>query len=79
MAEEPKSFGEYLRSVREEKGLTLGQVAEKSKDYIDGGLHTTAILRIEHNERDPKLSTLSAIAGALGVEMRITGEGIVIK
>ena len=49
-------FCEYLRYLRESRGLKQKDVAEK----IDIGVHTYQ--RYEYGEREPQLSTLVALA-----------------
>ena len=57
-------FAHYLRSIREKKGLTLQDVAEKtnlSKSYIN---------RIENGERKaPSLPVIEALAKCFGVSV----------
>ena len=58
----PKSFGSYLRGVRERRGMTLKQVADKS------GVHISTVSRIERDAQDPALhGTLVPISKALGM------------
>ena len=58
----PQTFGEKIRALRKENGLTLDQLADKtesSKSYI---------WELENkNPPRPSAEKLSAIAGALGV------------
>jgi transcriptional regulator with XRE-family HTH domain len=55
-----QNFGEYLRNVRQAKGITIRELAEKT------GLNHSAISRIERNERIPKATTIKKLA--LGVD-----------
>jgi transcriptional regulator with XRE-family HTH domain len=71
--DEPPStseIGAQIRLLRREAGLTLDELAERS------GLTSHFIGSIELGQRDPSVSTLMAIAGALDVTMAaILGEG----
>jgi transcriptional regulator with XRE-family HTH domain len=51
-----KSFGEQLRSLRENKGLTLKFVSEQI------GVDTSLLAKIERNERPPKRQMIKQIA-----------------
>ncbi|MBL4656362.1 MAG: helix-turn-helix transcriptional regulator [Flavobacteriales bacterium] len=56
------AFGKNLRRIRESKGMsqeTLG---------LNAGSFQSTVLRIEHGESNPKLTTIVALAKALGVE-----------
>jgi transcriptional regulator with XRE-family HTH domain len=55
-------IGETLRSERNERGLTLRQVAE--------GAHVSVsyLAEIERGEKDPSSRVLESIAGGLGME-----------
>ena len=55
------SFGSTVRRKRESLGLTLEQVAERSK------LSPNYIGTVENGRRDPSLSTVLALAKALRV------------
>ena len=55
------SFGSELRKRRKSQGLTLEQLAEKS------GMTFSYLSTVENNKRDPSLSTMQALASALGV------------
>jgi transcriptional regulator with XRE-family HTH domain len=57
-----KKFGEVLKGLREQAGLTQIQLAEKSKIPIG------TIRDYEQNRREPLLSTAARLAGALGVD-----------
>lgn len=51
-----KSFGEQLRSLRENKGLTLKFVSEQI------GVDISLLAKIERNERPPKRQMIKQIA-----------------
>lgn len=55
------AFGPRLRELRNEAGLTLADLAEKS------GLHSQTIVKLEGGERGPVWGTVVALADALGV------------
>jgi len=58
-----KQFGERIRELRMIQGLSQEELAFKS------GVHRTYLGGIERGERNPSLRNISAIAGALGVEL----------
>ncbi len=57
------AIGETLRAVRNERGLTLRQVAE--------GAHVSIsyLAEIERGEKDPSSRVLESVAGGLGLGM----------
>ena len=57
------SVNEKIRSIREAKGLTQEQVAEKL------GISSSVYGDIERGENDPKLSKLQKIAEAFEIEL----------
>lgn len=60
----PKTFGNYLRSIRERRRMTLKQVSDKS------GVHISTVSRIERDAQDPTLNgTLIPISKALGLSV----------
>ncbi len=56
-----KSFAEVLREVRQEKGLSQEELADRA------GLHRTYISQVERGLKSPSLRSLEEIAQALGV------------
>jgi transcriptional regulator with XRE-family HTH domain len=56
-------FGERLRSLRKEAGLTLTELSAKA------GMHLQAIFKLEAGEREPSWSSVLALADALGVAL----------
>lgn len=56
------NLGTNLRAARKKLGLTQEQVGERS------GVHPTEVSRIEAGKRDPQVSTVEKLAGA--VELR---------
>lgn len=57
------AFGADVRRLRKARGLSLERLAEKS------GLSTNYVASLETKARDPSLSTVHAIAKALGVPL----------
>jgi transcriptional regulator with XRE-family HTH domain len=56
-------FAARLRQLREQAGLTQGQLAERA------GLHLSTITRFEQGLRRPGLDTAGALASALGLKV----------
>lgn len=54
--------GTYLRKLRVQKGLSLGDVVEKSLDQVD----KTTLSRVERNERGVSLATAYLLAKIYG-------------
>ncbi len=61
MAKKKKAFGETLRTVRQEKGLSQEALADLA------GLHRNYISEIERGMSSPTLGALEQIADALGM------------
>jgi transcriptional regulator with XRE-family HTH domain len=55
------AFAANVRAARDAAGLTQEQVADAS------GIHATEVSRIERGLRDPRVSTMLRLAGALRV------------
>ena len=55
-------FGEKIRAVRERRGLTLKEVAEKA------GVSESLVSQIERNRVSPAIDTLLALADALEID-----------
>jgi len=58
-----KQFGDRIRDLRLEKGLSQEELAFKA------GIHRTYLGGIERGERNPALKNIAAIARALGVTL----------
>ena len=58
-----KQFGERVRELRTNRGLSQEELAFKS------GVHRTYLGGIERGERNPSLKNISAIAEALSVDI----------
>src|SRR5690242_13011488 len=59
-----KRLGDYLRSAREQKGLSAREMAKQS------GLKKTTVLRIERGEfREPSAHKLAALADSLALPL----------
>ncbi len=56
-------IGQMIKELRSKRGLTLGQVAERS------GCTPGFLSQVERNKAAPSVTTLYAIAKALGVEI----------
>lgn len=61
--EDKGSVGHKLRTVREERGLSQRELAQRA------GVSTNAISLIERDENSPSVSTLQSLATALNVRM----------
>jgi transcriptional regulator with XRE-family HTH domain len=55
-------FGQRLKTVREEKGLSQAQLAERA------GCHFFTISKLERGEQEPAWPLVIALAAALGVD-----------
>ena len=60
---------ESLKRARKAKGLTLAEVAERA------GLLDEAVARAEREGTDPRFSTVTKIAAAIGVPLCELAEG----
>jgi transcriptional regulator with XRE-family HTH domain len=58
----PSGFGEALRRVRGEKGLTQREVAETA------AIHSNTVAKMERGEVEPSWQVVLAISRALGVD-----------
>lgn len=67
----PERFGVNLRRAR--------QAAHLSQEELGGlcGLHRTEISLLERGEREPRMETLTKLAGGLGVATDVFHDGIV--
>jgi transcriptional regulator with XRE-family HTH domain len=57
-------FAARLKALREARGLTQKQLAERAD------LHLGAVFKLEQGKREPAWSTVLALAEALGVDCR---------
>ena len=57
----PVEFGAKMRRLRDAAGLSQEQLGERC------GMHLSAISRLERSLRDPQLTTIARVAGALDV------------
>jgi transcriptional regulator with XRE-family HTH domain len=55
-------FGENLRALREQGGLSMGEVSRRS------GVSRSEISRLEAGLREPRLTTIVQLARALDIE-----------
>lgn len=56
------AFGQRLRELRAEHGISQDQLACKT------GVHSTAIGRLERGGREPRLTTIRRLARGIGVQ-----------
>ena len=63
MDEQATGFGPILKRLRESAGLSQGALAEKA------GMNLWGIAKLEQELRDPKWSTVMALAQALDVSV----------
>lgn len=56
-------LGELLRRLRHERGLTLGEIADRA------GLSPQYLSEIERGRKEPSSEMIEAVAGALGVTL----------
>ena len=66
---DPVSIGRRVRHHRRAADLTLAQLADRV------GLSTSALSLLENGRREPRVTTLTAIAAALGVDLGQLLEG----
>jgi transcriptional regulator with XRE-family HTH domain len=59
---ESAAFGQRLRELRVERGISQDQLARRT------GIHSTAIGRFERGAREPRLRSILRLAGGLGVK-----------
>lgn len=65
MADIQKKFGDKIRDLRKQKGLSQEELAFRS------GLHRTYISDIERGSRNVSLKNIEKIAKALGVSSKV--------
>lgn len=58
-----KKFGKQLRALREERGWSQEEFADRA------GLHRTYVSAVERGVRNPTLSVIERLAKALGMSM----------
>jgi transcriptional regulator with XRE-family HTH domain len=63
MISDPKSFGEKVRIIRKEKGLTLTELAERTRRSI------SLLSQIETGNINPSFSSMQTIAEALEINL----------
>jgi transcriptional regulator with XRE-family HTH domain len=56
------AFGQRLRALRAERGISQDELAERT------GIHSTAIGRLERGTREPRLKTILRLAEGLGTQ-----------
>ena len=60
-----KRIGARITALRQEKGLTLEQLAEQA------GLFVGELIRLEKGRNNIKLTDLISVANALGVDIKL--------
>jgi len=60
----PKQFGRKLKALRERRGVSQAELAERA------GLSREYVNKLEAGKYDPTLGTLGCLAKALGVKER---------
>jgi len=63
-------FGKRIRELRNERGFTQQELADRA------GTHITYIARIEAGQRNPSLRSIAALARGLGVSISALMEGV---
>ena len=58
------AFGRHLRALRQQRGLSQEEVAERA------GVHVTYLSGVERGHRNPSLKIVRRIALGLGLEVR---------
>ena len=64
---------EVLRSIRRSRGITLAQASDLSQ------LNLSQISQIENGRVDPRVSSIEALARALGLEIALVPAGTGIR
>lgn len=65
-----KQFGQNLRRIREDRGLSQEALADLA------GIHRTEASLLERGGREPELGTLVKLAGALDASVAALCEGV---
>lgn len=65
-----KKFGKRLRALREERGWSQEEFADRA------GLHRTYVSAVERGVRNPTLSVLERLAKALGISITAMLQGV---
>jgi transcriptional regulator with XRE-family HTH domain len=63
------AFGELVRALRQERGLTIEQLAERAD------LSNNHVSEIERAKTNPRLDTIEGLAAALGLSARALVDG----
>jgi len=58
-----RTFGQYIRALREERGLTQNELATRA------GLAVDSVRRIERGQLSPSLRSLSKLAGGMEISL----------
>lgn len=65
-----KKFGKRLRALREERGWSQEEFADRA------GLHRTYVSAVERGVRNPTLSVIERLAKALGMSIEVMSKGL---
>ena len=65
-----KKFGKRLRALREERGWSQEEFADRA------GLHRTYVCAVERGGRNPTLSVLERLSKALGISITAMLQGV---
>ena len=65
-----KKFGKRLRALREERGWSQEEFADRA------GLHRTYVCAVERGGRNPTLSVLERLSTALGISITAMLQGV---
>ena len=65
-----KKFGKRLRALREERGWSQEEFADRA------GLHRTYVSAVERGVRNPTLSVLERLSKALGISITAMLQGV---
>lgn len=58
-----RAFGKRMRHLRQGKGLTQDALAHRA------GLHSSIVARLERGAREPRLTTMMAVAQGLEISL----------
>ncbi len=61
--DEARRFGRYIRQLREERGLTQSELAERAELAVD------SIRRIEHGQLSPSLQSVAKLATGMEISL----------
>lgn len=71
---EVRPFHVVLEELRDEAGLSQENLAFEARAYVEDGLTTSTVNKLELGHRHPTIRTMEALAKALGVEPDLFAE-----